>query len=120
MKRLILVLIFVLALAAAAVAQDKSQSQPPAPQPLTPQQVQQLAEAEKTLSVAQAEATAAQERVAKIQAQIQSLVKTFFIENGVDGKKYDSQLKLIDERAGTIGFLPKSPPAPQSAAKRED
>ena len=38
----------------------------------------------------------------------------------VNGKKYDSQLKLIDERAGTIGFLPKSPPAPQSAAKRED
>lgn len=115
MKRLILLLMMILAVTVSAVAQDAKQ---PAPKPLTPQQVSQLGEAEKTLAVAQAEAATAAERVAKIQAQIQILIRNFFIENGVDGKKYDSQLKVIDEKAGAIGFLPK--PTPPSPPEKKD
>lgn len=104
MKRLTLLLMMILAVTVSAVAQDAKQ---PAPKLLTPQQVSQLAEAEKTLAIAQAEAALAAERVAKLQAQIQILVREFFIQNGIDGKRYDTQLKVIDEKSGQIGFQPK-------------
>lgn len=122
MKQLILLIGIWCALTVCGLAQDKKPQAAPLqlqPKPLTEAQVGQLANAQQALRVAEAEAQAAQERLAKIRAQIDSLAKGFFIESGLSAQHYQPVLQVIDPQANSVGFLPK-PEAPKKSEEKKN
>ncbi|MEP7337067.1 MAG: hypothetical protein ABI977_04935 [Acidobacteriota bacterium] len=98
---------------AAAVAPKASVPVEPA-KPLTIDQKQKLGEAQTQLQLARANFEAARAQLQNQQTYVDGLVLQFALELGVDPNKYDVSVKLIDEKAGVIGFTPKSPPSAPS------
>lgn len=126
MKRPMILIVTLLALSFTAFAQDKNSIptatpalKPLAPKPLTEAQVLQIANAQRELTLADTEVALAQQRVATLKAQIDSLAKTFFIDNGLDGQSYQPIIQLIDAKTNVIGFLPK-PETPKPPAEKPD
>lgn len=79
-----------------------------APLLLTKDQVERLADAEKTRQLARAQLQAAQNLLDKIDAQIDGLIKEFQIELRLNPAKYERDLRVIDQQTNRFGFFPKS------------
>jgi len=109
--------------AAEKVAKRAETSKPaatPKPGPLKPltltqEQLTRLANAQKNLQLAQAQ-------VENAQMTIDNLIKTFrleFVDMGFDVKRYDPDLRVIDQQRGQLGFTPKPEPEPAPAPAKE-
>ena len=113
-KTLLSVLTIIIILTGAAYAQapekQEEKSKPLAPLLLTREQLERLADAEKTRQLARAQLEAAQNLMDKIAAQIDGLIKEFQIELRLDPAKYERDLRVIDQQKNAYGFLPKAEP----------
>ena len=102
-------------------APSVDQAKPRAPLVLTKEQVERLADAEKTREIVKAQLQAAQLMLEKINAQIDGLIKDFQIELGLDPAKYDRDLRVLDQQKNVFGFLPKAEeqkPVPQQKTQK--
>ena len=98
-------------------ADEAAKAKTNAPLILTKDQVERLADAEKTRQLARAQLQAAQNLLDKIEAQIDSLIKEFQIELKLDPAKYERDLRVIDQQRNAFGFFPK--PEPKQEARVE-
>lgn len=113
MRNLILTLIIIIAITAAAPGQKTEKAIPESPKLLPPlvltkDQVERLADAERTRQLARAQLQAAQNLVDKIDAQIDGLIKEFQIELRLDPARYERDLRVIDQQKNSFGFFPKA------------
>lgn len=104
--------LFLAALHSPVAAQAKTDEAPAskadAPKLLTDAQKAQLGEAQQQFQLARAQFEAAQARLQQAQTVIEGLGLKFALELGLDINKYAPTLQMIDEKAGAIGFLPKT------------
>jgi len=94
----------------AAKGAVSAKAAPLKPLTLTQEQLTRLVDAQRTLQLAQAQ-------VEKAQIQIDSLIKGFrleFVDLGFDLKRYEPDLRVIDQQRGQFGFLPKPEPAKEA------
>ena len=119
MKRIFSLMFLILALTTCAFAQEKATADKPEPKLLTPAQSQQLIEANKVLLLIQTELELAKQRLATVQAQNDSMIKGFFIDLGLDGKRYGTRLEIIDPRTDKVGFLPIPEPLKEETKPQE-
>lgn len=87
-----------------------------APVALKAEQIKQLQEANKTLELAKARAEKAQAEYEAVQARIEAIIASYRFELNVTADRFAPQLQVIDQQAGTVGFLP----LPQPAQKKEN
>ncbi len=112
MKNLVAMILLAAVLTASAFAGDKKPAPtptptPPAVKPLSIVQMQQL-------TIVQTQARAAAQEAAKYEAQHRALTREFAWALGVNPDEYEPELKPLDERGETWGFVPKpKPPAPE-------
>lgn len=119
MKRFFPLIFLILALTTCAFAQDKTDK--PEPKLLTPAQTQQLIETDKAYVQAQTELELAKQRLITLQAENKALILTFFIDLGLDGKKYATKLEIIDPKTDKVGFLPiPEPPKEDKPAEKKN
>jgi hypothetical protein len=121
-----LLLIIALGVSVTALAQQPAAKPKEAPQAptaeapksmkpllLTKEQVERLADAEKTRQIVRYQLEAIQNLMGKINAEIDGMVKDFQIDLGFDPAKYERDLRLLDQQRNIFGFLPKAePPKP--------
>ncbi len=116
MKHILVMLLFVMVLTVSALAADKKPAPSPTP---TPPQVKPLSIVQmQQLTIVQVQQRAAAQEAAKYEAQHRALTREFAWALGVNPDDYEPELRSLDERGETWGFVPKpKPPAPVEPGK---